>query len=690
MTESRDFLVEIGTEELPPKALPTLEAAFREALVKGLEAAGLAPSGAHSWAAPRRLAVLARDVPLSQPDRETERRGPALSAAFDEDGNPTKAALGFAQSCGISIDEIGKIETDKGAWIAYRSIEAGRPAAELLPGIVEKALAALPIPRRMRWGDGDAEFVRPAHWVVLLHGDAVVPGTVLGIPAGRETRGHRFHHPQPIRIAEPAAYAPLLETEGHVMPDFAARREAILGQVQEAASRLGGRALIPDALLDEVTALVEWPCAVSGTFEERFLAVPQEALIGTMQDNQKYFAVVDEAGRLMPHFVTVANIESREPERVSEGNARVIRPRLADAEFFWDRDRRTPLEARLEGLKTVVFQHGLGSLHDKAERIARLAGRIAPRIGVDRAHAERAARLAKCDLQTLMVYEFPELQGVMGRHYALHDGEPEDVAWAIEEHYLPRHAGDALPERGTGRAVALADRLDTLVGIFAAGLKPTGDKDPYALRRAALGIVRILVEGGLDLDLAALIDEAAEGLSDRLDARPVTGEVFDFAMERLRGYFAERGIAYDTLDAVLACRPTRPCDIERRLRAVEHFRQLPEAASLAAAHKRIHNLLKKVEGELPSTVDPARFAEPAEGALHAELERLERETGPLFDGGDYEPALTLLAALQTPVDAFFDGVMVMAEDAGLRNNRLALLNRLSALFLKTADLSRLQ
>ncbi|MDD3518918.1 MAG: glycine--tRNA ligase subunit beta, partial [Chromatiales bacterium] len=449
-------------------------------------------------------------------------------------------------------------------------------------------------------------------------------------------------------------------------------------------------AIMPESLLDEVTALVEWPSALAGHFETRFLDVPQEALITTMQDNQKYFPVVDANGRLMPHFVTVCNIESREPDRVREGNERVIRPRFSDAEFFWNQDRKQPLAARVEALKTVVFQQKLGTLYDKTLRLQRLAGEIAEAIGIDRAQAERAAELSKCDLQSSMVFEFPELQGVMGRYYALHDREPADVAWALEEQYMPRFAGDDTPARGTGQALALAERLDTLVGIFAAGMKPTGDKDPYGLRRAALGAVRIVIERGLDVDLEALLKSAAAGLAGKVDAMPCVDEVFDFVMERLRGYFADQGIAHDVLDAVLARRPTRPLDLARRLRAVTAFRGLPEAESLAAAHKRIHNILKKVEGALPETIDTTHFAETAERELYARIETLAAQVGPLFDDGDYEAGLTALAALRMPVDAFFDHVMVMAEDPALRDNRLALLNRLSALFLRVADLSRLQ
>ncbi|WP_018233060.1 glycine--tRNA ligase subunit beta [Thioalkalivibrio thiocyanodenitrificans] len=691
MSTKTDLLIEIGTEELPPKVLKGLRDAFAEAVAAGLAEAGIGAEKLQAFAAPRRLALLCRGVPGRQADQALERRGPALAAAFDDDGNPTRAALGFAGSCGVAVEDLQRLETDKGAWLVHRHVEPGKDAAALIPAVVDAALAALPIPKRMRWGASDAEFVRPVHWVVLLLGDAVVEADLMGVRAGRETRGHRFHHPGSLYLAEPAAYAPLLETEGRVMPDFEARREAILGQVEEAAIRLGGRALIEPDLLDEVTALVEWPCAIAGHFETRFLDVPQEALISTMQDNQKYFPVVDGAGRLMPHFITVSNIESREPDRVREGNERVIRPRFADAEFFWNQDRRQPLESHLDALRHVVFQRRLGSLHDKTERVARLATRLADLLGVDHGEAARAAMLSKCDLQTQMVFEFTELQGTMGRYYAQHGGEPEQVARALEEQYWPRHAGDALPETGVGQVLALADRLDTLVGIFAIGEKPTGAKDPYGLRRAALGVLRILVERSLDLDLGGLIEAATDGYGEvDVDASGAAEPVFDYMMERLRAYYADRGIGGDVFEAVLACRPTRPLDFDRRVRGVEHFRSLPEAESLAAAHKRIHNILRKVEGALPERIDATRFSEDAERAVYERLEDLRATALPLFGEGRYTEGLAALAALRDPVDHFFDTVMVMADDAAVRDNRLALLNSLSGLFLEVADMSKLQ
>ncbi|BCO32430.1 glycine--tRNA ligase beta subunit [Thiohalobacter sp. COW1] len=690
MSQTRDLLIEIGSEELPPKALRRLRDAFEQGITTGLDKAELQYAATVAYAAPRRLAVWVKGLQTAQQDREQLKRGPAVTAAFDDEGCPTKAAEGFARSCGVTVEQLETLETDKGAWLAYRQFEPGRPAADLIPDIVAQALSQLPIPKRMRWGGGDDEFVRPVHWVVLLFGDEVVDATILGTPTGRETYGHRFHHPEPLYLAEPAAYMPLLETEGHVLADMDARREAIRGQVIEAARRLQGEALIDDELLDEVTALVEWPVAISGGFDPEFLEVPAEALISSMQDHQKYFPVVDGNGSLLPHFVTVANLESRDPDQVRAGNERVIRPRLTDAAFFWTQDRRQPLASRQERLASMVFQNKLGTLLDKSQRVARLGRTIAAAIEADPDQAERAALLAKCDLLTQMVFEFPELQGVMGRYYALHDGESAEVAQALDEQYMPRFAGDRLPQSAIGQALAIADRLDTLVGIFAIGQAPTGDKDPFALRRAALGIVRILIECELDLDLHSLLDESAGGFAPEIKAGHVTAEVFEFMLDRLRAYYSETGLDIHIFEAVRAQTPTRPLDFHRRIEAVREFARLPEAESLAAANKRIGNILRKAESTVPDQVDAGLLKEPAEQALHSAVEQLRPKVEPLFEGGQYTEALCLLAALREPVDSFFDQVMVMAEDPALRDNRLALLQGLQALFLGAADLSRLQ
>jgi len=690
MTEKRDLLVEIGTEELPPKALRRLSNAFADAMHKGLDAAALKPSKVYTYATPRRLALLIKGLPITQQDRETVRRGPALSAAFDDDGCPTAAAMGFARSCAVEVEQLDQLETRKGSWLSFRVVEQGKPVSELIPDMVRKSLAALPIPKRMRWGDHDHEFVRPVHWVVLLFGDEVIDADILGIKAGRYTQGHRFHHPEPIYIGEPEAYLPLLETEGHVLADFPTRREAIRAQVLEQAEQLKGRAVIDDELLDEVTALVEWPVALSGRFDKQFLEVPAEALVSSMQDHQKYFPVMDENRKLLPYFIAIANLESKDPQQILAGNERVIRPRLADAAFFWNQDCKQPLADRIDDLRNMVYQKKLGSLFEKQQRVEKLAAEIALLVGSSSSDAQRAARLCKCDLVTSMVYEFPDLQGIMGRYYARHDGEADAVANAIEEHYRPRFAGDELPDSVTGQVLALADRLDSLVGIFAIGQQPSGDKDPFALRRAALGVVRICIEKELDIDLEALVKFAAETFDTSVNATSATAEVFGYVMDRLRAYYQESGVEVDLIDAVLATRPTRLLDFDRRIQACRVFRQLPEAESLTTANKRIGNILKKTDQNIPGNVDVSCLVDDAEKQLAEQLSNMSTEVIPLMEAGDYTQALMQLAGLRESVDAFFDQVMVMADDDTLRANRLSLLQNLSELFLRVADLSRLQ
>ncbi len=686
----RDLLIELGVEELPPKALRKLSQAFVDGMVERLGAADLAPESRHGFAAPRRLAMRLSGVPERQADRVVEKRGPALTAAFDADGKPTRAAEGFARSCGVSVDQLERRQTDKGEWLYFAQQQPGRSLAELLPEMLESALAALPIPKRMRWGDRSVEFVRPVHWLVLLFGDEVIPARVLDLDSGRATQGHRFHAPQAIELADAGDYEQRLESEGFVLADFDARRARIREQVEAEARRLGGQARIDEDLLDEVTALVEWPVAVSGRFDEVFLEVPPEALVMTMQDNQKYFALFDADGGLMPHFITLANIESREPEQVARGNERVIRPRFADARFFYDQDRKTPLSARLQSLEKVVFQQQLGTLAEKTLRIRRLAGSLAETIGADRLLAERAAELCKCDLMTDMVGEFPKLQGIMGRYYAQHDGEPEEVAQAIEQHYWPRYAGDATPDVAAGQCVALADRVDTLLGIFAIGQKPTGVKDPFGLRRAALGVIRILIERELPVDLGQLLDEAAEALADQIDAGAARDEVLDYVFDRLKGYYAEQGLRGDVVESVLARRPTRLLDLDKRVRAVGEFLGHEAAEALAAANKRIGNILKKVDFEPGRDIDCSLFAEAAEERLFEKLVALEKAATADFEKGDYRAGLEALAELRPVVDAFFDDVMVMSDQEEQKRNRVALLARLRDVFLRVADLSRIQ
>lgn len=685
-----DALVEIGTEELPPRTLERLSEAFEAALCGGLDAAGLAHGSARCYATPRRLAVCIESVATEQVPRTETRRGPALAAAFDDAGQATAAALGFARACGVAVEELGRLETDKGAWLQFSRVRPGRPTAELLPDLVRTALAQLPIARRMRWGAGRDEFVRPVHWALLLLGSECIETDLLGVRTGRTTRGHRFHHPDALTLGDCGDYARVLRETGHVVPEFAVRREAVRAGVDAAAAALGGHPVWNSELLDEVTALVEWPVALAGAFDQGFLELPREVLISTLQVHQRYFAVEGSDGSLLPHFITVSNIESRDPAQVIAGNERVTRPRLADAAFFWNQDRRQPLAERREALRTMVFQERLGSLYDKSERVASLAAEIAPALGADADSVVRAAQLGKCDLLTDMVGEFPELQGVMGRYYARHDGEPDAVAVTLDEQYRPRHAGDSLPQTPEGTALALAERLDTLVGIFAAGLRPSGDKDPFALRRAAIGILRILIEGGHDLDLSWLLDRAGAAYRELPQAVDAVPEVLEFILERLRAYHLERGVAPDVFDAVLACRPTRPVDFDRRVRAVGFFRTLPEAVSLTAANKRLRNLLRQAGYAGDAQIDAGRLASTEERALFAAFERLRAEVPPLLEAGDYEGALAALAGLKTPVDVFFEAVMVMVDDEALRSNRLALLEAIGALFLRIADVSRLQ
>ena len=713
-----DLLVEIGTEELPPKALRELSESLATSLAAELDAAGTAHGVPVPCATPRRLAVLVPGVPGKQPDREIERRGPPLARAFDENDAPTKAALGFARSVGAEVDALVRIETGDGAWLGYRTTQAGATLASLLPAMVERALAALPAPRRMRWADRDTEFVRPVHWVVLMHGQQVIEAEVLGIPSGRATRGHRFHHPGDIELAHASGYVTALRREGHVIAGFAERMEMIREQVERAAAGLGGRARIDPALLEENAALVEWPVAIAGHFDTGFLVLPDAVLVATMQGHQRYFPVAGGDGALMPHFIAVSNIESRNPETVRAGNERVIRPRLSDAAYFFDTDRARSLESRLEGLGDVVFQRKLGSLRAKTGRVSTLAGRVARAMGEPDeavAHAERAGLLSKCDLLTEMVGEFPELQGEMGREYARLDGEPAAVAEAIGELYRPRFADDDIPGTAAGRALAIADKLDTIAGCLSLGQAPTGDKDPFALRRTALGTLRIMIEGGLDLDLDRMIEAAFEcyegrsleesGATVREDgpgdavAPSVTAtpgavtEVRRFMLDRLRAYFADRAIPTDVFNAVLATEPTRPLDFAHRVRAVEAFRTLPEAASLAAANKRIRNILRQAEQGgfgVPGAIDTSLLCEEAERNLRETLGGIEPRARAMLGAGEYTGALAALAGLRDHVDRFFDTVKVMDDDEALRGNRLALLARIGALFMETADVSVLQ
>lgn len=681
---AQDFLVELGTEELPPKALATLGDAFLAGIEKGLQAAGLNYAAKSVYAAPRRLAVLIRQLDVQQPDRSINIDGPPRQAAFDAEGNPTQAALGFAKKCGVELAEIDQ----SGAKLRFSQHIPGKATLGLLPTIVEDSLNDLPIPKRMRWGASREEFVRPTQWLVMLLGDQVVDCTILAQQAGRESRGHRFHHPENVVITTPANYVEDLR-KAYVLADFSERRELIAKRIAELAMQQEGSAIVPPALLDEVTALVEWPVPLVCSFEERFLEVPQEALITTMQDNQKYFCLLDSEGKLLPRFITVANVESRDPKQIVEGNEKVVRPRLTDAEFFFKQDKKQPLETFNERLKNVVFQAQLGTVYDKAERVSKLAAFIAPLIGGDAQRAGRAGLLSKCDLATEMVGEFPEMQGVAGYYYALNDGEPQDVAMALNEQYMPRGAGAELPQTLTGAAVAIADKLDTLVGIFGIGMLPTGSKDPYALRRAALGVLRILIEKQLDLDLTGAAEFAVKQFGAKVKAGGLAEQVLEFIFDRLRARYEDEGIDVATYLSVRALKPGSALDFDQRVQAVQAFRKLPEAEALAAVNKRVSNLLSKAEGAIAEQVEPKYFDNANEFSLYSAIQQADQAVQPMAAARQYSESLARLAALRDPVDAFFEAVMVNAEDAKVRANRYALLSRLRGLFLGVADISLL-
>ncbi|MCT8782970.1 glycine--tRNA ligase subunit beta [Glaesserella parasuis] len=687
---TQNFLAEIGTEELPPKALKKLATAFAENVEAELNQAGLSFDKVEWFAAPRRLAVKVLGLATSQPSKEVEKRGPAVSAAFDAEGKPTKAAEGWAKGCGITVEQAERIATDKGEWLVHRAVIEGQPTKNLLVGMISNALAKLPIPKTMRWGDKTEQFVRPVHTVNLLLGDELIEGEILGIASGTTIRGHRFLGEREFQISHADQYPALLKEKGSVVADFNERKALILAKAQEKATALGGVADIEEDLLDEVTSLVEYPNVLAAKFEERFLAVPAEALVYTMKGDQKYFPIYDKEGKLLPHFIFVSNINPEDPSKIIEGNEKVVRPRLTDAEFFFKTDLKQRLEDQLPRLETVLFQQQLGTLRDKTARIEQLAGEIAKQIGADETKAKRAGLLSKCDLMTNMVFEFTDTQGVMGMHYARHDGEDEEVAVALNEQYMPRFAGDELPKSLVASSVALADKFDTLTGIFGIGQAPKGSADPFALRRAALGALRIIVEKNLPLDLSDLVATSAKLFGDKLTNSNVVEEVVDFMLGRFRAWYQDEGIAVDVIQAVLTRRPTRPADFDARVRAVSHFRTLDSAEALAAANKRVSNILAKVEGEISSEIDRTLLVETEEKALVEQIITLQAELAPLFEKGEYQTALDRLAGLREVVDNFFDKVMVNAEDPKLRQNRQAILNNLRNLFLQVADISLLQ
>lgn len=687
MTE--DFLFELGTEELPPVALKSLLAALAAGVQEGLEKAGLGYKQIAPYASPRRLAILIEQLESTTEVKEVTVWGPPAKIAFDAEGNPSKAALAFASKNDVDVSALATENDGKADKLVAHVKAGGEKATDLLEGIFNDALAKLPIPKRMRWGARRTEFVRPVHWLVMLYGSEVVAGNILGLSAGRDSRGHRFHHDQTINLVNASDYVSALR-EAYVLVDMAERRSLIIEQVNQQATQINGTAVIDEDLLDEVTALVEWPVALTGKFEERFLSVPAEALISSMAEHQKYFHVVDNDGKLKPNFITLSNIESKDAAQVIDGNERVIRPRLSDAAFFFDTDKKTPLSSQRERLKSIVFQAKLGSIFDKTERVASLASFIAGEIGADRQKAQRAGELCKADLVTEMVLEFDKMQGIAGYYYALNDGEDPEVAEALTEQYLPKFAGDKLPKTTTGTLVALADRLDTIVGIFGIGQKPTGSKDPFALRRASVGALRLMVEQGINLDLRALLTQAAAGHATNIPSPDTAvAESLSYMLERFRAWYEEDAIATEVYLAVAAKELSHPLDINARVIAVSEFAAMSEAQSLAAANKRVSNILSKLDALPAEAIDSSLLAEDAEKALAEAVTAKALAVAPLFEERRYSEALAALADLREPVDNFFDQVMVMADDEALRNNRLALLAKLRGLFLQVADISLL-
>ncbi|WP_249554789.1 MULTISPECIES: glycine--tRNA ligase subunit beta [Shewanella] len=684
-----NLLIELGTEELPPKALRKLAESFLANFTEELTKADLAFKSAIWYAAPRRLAINVTELALAQADKIVEKRGPAVSSAFDAEGKPTKAAEGWARGNGITVDQAERLVTDKGEWLVYNAKVEGVETKSLIAAMAQRALDKLPIPKPMRWGSSKTQFIRPVHTATMLLGSELIEGELLGIKSARNVRGHRFMGTG-FELDHADNYLTLLKEKGKVIADYESRKALIKADAEKAAAKIGGTADIEDDLLEEVTSLVEWPVVLTASFEEKFLNVPSEALVYTMKGDQKYFPVFDDAGKLLPNFIFVANIESKDPAQIIAGNEKVVRPRLADAEFFFNTDKKHTLESRLPSLETVLFQQQLGTLKDKVTRISALAAFIAEQTGANAVDAARAGLLSKTDLMTNMVMEFTDTQGTMGMHYARLDGETEAVALAMEEQYKPKFSGDTVPTAAVSCAVALADKLDTLVGIFGIGQAPKGAADPFALRRAAIGVLRIIVENKLPLDLVTLIAKAQELHGTNLSNANASDEVLEFLMARFRAWYQDKGIDVDVILAVLARRPTRPADFDSRINAVSHFRSLEASSALAAANKRVSNILAKVEGELPTAINSALLAEAAEQALAAKLAELQPLLAPLFANADYQQALTLLASLRESVDQFFEDVMVMADDEALKNNRLALLNNLREQFLHVADISLLQ
>ena len=698
MTARDDLLFEIGTEELPPMALSRLAKALADGVEEGLKQAKLEFDSINWFASPRRLAFIVKQLVAEQPDANSERRGPAITAAFDEAGLPSKALQGFARSCGAEVDALEKLETDKGAWFVYRSLVKGKPLAELLPDIIHQSLAKLPVPKRMRWGDLDETFVRPVHWLVMLYGEQVLPYSQFGQTAGRQSYGHRFHHPAAVEINNPASYLPVLE-KAYVIADVSIRRQRVVDAINAAAQEAGGEPVLDDDLLELVASIVEWPSPILGKFDEAFLDLPEPVIVSALKGHQKCFHVKN-GDKLLPYFISVSNVDSTNPAIVVAGNERVVKARLDDAAFFFKKDLERPLSDLVDSLKNVVFQNKLGSVYDKVQRVRILARHIAVAqhlAGGESELLEQAANLCKADLQSHMVFEFPELQGEMGFQYAQRapNNLPATVALALKEYYYPRFSGDVLPSIIVAQYLALADCIDSIAALFAIGQAPTGERDPFALRRAALGVIRIMVERSLDIDLSKVFTAALSQLSDNIKIDGVDAvykEIDSFVRGRLRGYYLDQGVTHDAFDAVDRVSSLRPYDIDRRIKAISAFRSMPEAAALAAANKRIANILKKsaADSVMDNAVDAALLKEDSEKLLYSQLQLLESAVSPLLQAGDYEKVLAQLATLKDSVDVFFDQVMVMCEDEKIKNNRIALLYQLRKLFLKVADISCLQ
>ena len=693
------ILFELGCEELPPKSLKTLRDALQNSVTEQLSDADISFDTIKAFAAPRRLALQIHGIADKQPDRSEQKRGPAIKAAFDAEGNPTRAAIGFAKGLGIEASELMIINTDKGDYVGYEQMVHGKAVADLLPQIFQTALDNLPIAKRMRSGTSRNEFVRPVQWVVLMADDKVIDATIQGHQSGQQTRGHRFHSPDYQSINHANDYEALLEGL-KVVADFDKRQAFINNQVQALADEINATAIVPQDLLDEVTALVDFPIALRADFEPRFLQVPQEALISTMQADQKYFCLTDKDGKLQPYFIFITNIASKDPKQIIEGNEKVVRPRLADAEFFFLQDQKQPLSALTENLKTRIFQDQLGSIWEKSARIAKLATFIATllqkqgqQVNID--ETARAAMLSKADLASSLVGEYPDLQGIAGTYYARLNDEPEAVAASLEEQYLPKFSGDALPKTPIGICLALADRLDTLVGIFAIGQPPTGSKDPFSLRRSAIGILRILIEKQLPINLIVLVEQAIKNYNDASGSK-ITNmgdtftQVMNFLNSRYRAMYTEQGVSVDTIQAVQAINPHMPLDFDQRIRAVQAFRALSQASMLADSNKRVANILAKSESAVAENVDETLLTEPAEQALYSSVRHAQTAVQPLLAQANYTQALQTLASLDEPLTQFFEGVMVNSEDTALKNNRLALLKQVRALFLTVADISELQ